>query len=375
MAFAYLFKSGRKERLEDDTMDGPTEFFFGYPQLRESDLDVDLWQDNDFGLDKSPSRLWRAVNHLAWAVLGLPLWAIYRLTRRDARALLQRYDAVFVTTNAFGIALALLQRLGLCRPRLIFVAIGLIDFATPKRILMMYRTVFRHVPMLSLGRPEVAFLKEQLPGIAIDYLPFGIDTRFWRPADTVPATALNGSYVLSIGNDRHRDYATLLRAWKPDYPRLKIVTKQQIPAASIPANVAVISGDWHQQMLSDEQIRTLMQDALFVVLPILDTIQPSGQSTCLQAMACGKAVIISDIKGIWDRDLMRDNENCLLVAPKSVADLQISIERSLGDSATCARLGASARLMVERELNIDTLSATVARLLNANTTSCQCADK
>lgn len=369
MAFAYLFKSGRKERLGNDTAGGPTEFFFGYPQLRESGLDVDLWQDSDFGLDKSPSRLWRAVNHLAWAVLGLPLWVTYRLARRDARALLQRYDAVFVTTNAFGIALALLKRLGLCKPRLIFVAMGLVDFTTPKRILLMYRTVFRHVPVLSLGRPEVAYLKDRLPGVAIDYLPFGVDPRFWRPAGTAPATASDGPYVLSIGNDRHRDYATLLRAWKADYPRLKIVTKRQIPAASIPANVAVISGDWHQQMLSDERIRILMQGALFVVLPILDTIQPSGQSACLQAMACGKAVIISDIKGIWDRDLIRDDENCLLVPPGSVAGLQASIERSLGDPAACARLGAKARHTVERELNIDALCVRVAGLLNADPAS------
>ena len=365
MRFAYLFKSGRKERLGNDTAGGPTEFFFGYPQLRESGLDIDLWQDNDFGLDKSPSWPWRAINHLAWAVLGLPLWATYRLARRDARAILQRYDAVIVTTNAFGVALALLTRLGLCKPHLIFIAMGLVDFATPKRILLMYRTVFRHVSVLSLGRPEVAFLKDRLPGIAVDYLPFGVDSRFWRPAGAAAETTPDDPYVLSIGNDRHRDYATLLRAWKPDYPQLKIVTKQRIPTAYIPANVTVISGDWHRQVLNDEQIRTLMQRALFVVLPILDTIQPSGQSACLQAMACGKAVIISDIQGIWDRDMIRNDENCRLVLPESVAELQAVIERSLGNAAACASLGSRARQTVERALNIDALSAIVAHLLNA----------
>jgi glycosyltransferase involved in cell wall biosynthesis len=211
----------------------------------------------------------------------------------------------------------------------------------------------------------VAFLKDRLPGIAIDYLPFGVDSRFWRPTGAAAETTPDGPYVLSIGNDRHRDYATLLRAWKPDYPRLKIVTKQQIPTASIPANVTVISGDWHQQMLSDEQIRTLMQRALFVVLPILDTIQPSGQSACLQAMACGKVVIISDIQGIWDRDLIRNDENCRLVPPESIAGLQTAIERSLGNAAACARLGTRARQTVERVLNIDALSARIAHLLNA----------
>jgi glycosyltransferase involved in cell wall biosynthesis len=363
---AFLLKAGRKERLESGTADGPTEFFFGYPQLRDSGADVDLWQDNDFGLDKSPPWLWRAVNHIAWTLLGLPLWATYRLARRDARAILQRYDTVFVTTNSFGISLALLNRLGLCKPRLIFVAMGLMDTKTPKRIILFYRVLFHHIALLSLGRPEVAFLKDRLPGVQIGYLPFGVDSRFWRPAGAAPATAPDDPYVLSIGNDRHRDYATLLRAWKPDYPRLKIVTKKQIPAASMPANVTVISGDWHQQLLGDELIRTLMQGALFVVLPILDTIQPSGQSACLQAMACGKAVIISDIQGIWDRDLIRDNDNCLLVPPESVAGLQADIKRSLGNAAACAQLGVRARQTVERELNIDVLSARVARLLNAD---------
>lgn len=366
---AFLLKSGRKERLASGAADGPTEFFFGYPQLRDSGADVDLWQDNDFGLDKSPPWLWRAVNHIAWTLLGLPLWATYRLARRDARAILQRYDAVVVTTNTFGISLALLNRLGLCKPRLIFVAMGLVDTKTPKRIILFYRVLLHHIALLSLGRPEVAFLKDQLPGAQIGYLPFGVDSRFWKPTEPTPATLPDARYVLSIGNDRHRDYTTLLLAWKPDYPQLKIVTNQQIPATSIPANVTVISGDWHRQLLSDERIRNLMQGALFVVLPILDTIQPSGQSACLQAMACGKAVILSDIRGIWDRDLIRDNDNCLLVPPGSVADLQASIEHSLGNPAACARRGAMARQTVERELNIDVLYARVAQHINADTAS------
>lgn len=363
MAFAYLLKSGRKERLANNTAHGPTEFFFGYPQLRESGLDVDLWQDNDFGLDKSPSRLWRAVNHLAWVVLGLPLWATYRLARRDTRTILKRYDAVLVTTNSFGIALALLKCLGLFRPRLIFIAMGLVDFATPKRILLMYRMVFRHVPLLSLGRPEVEYLKDRLPGVTIDYLPFGVDSRFWRPAGTPPATAPASPYVLSIGNDRHRDYATLLRAWKQDYPALKIVTKRPIPATSIPTNVAVISGDWHQQTLSDEQVRDLMRGALFVVLPILDTIQPSGQSACLQAMACGKAVVLSDIKGLWDRDIMRNDVNCILVPPGEPDALSSAIAQLLDSRTDAIRLGAAARRTAVAHFGLDRMNISMTELL------------
>jgi len=64
--------------------------------------------------------------------------------------------------------------------------------------------------------------------------------------------------------------------------------------------VELLSGDWKESILSDIEIRKLIQKSRLVILPLKKTFQPSGQSVALQTMACGKPVIISKTDGFWD---------------------------------------------------------------------------
>jgi glycosyltransferase involved in cell wall biosynthesis len=135
----------------------------------------------------------------------------------------------------------------------------------------------------------------------------GTDVEFWSPG---PAT--QGDYVFAIGNDGRRDFDGLLRAATGlDIP-VKLVTSIS-PGVPIPANVEIVRGDLRKELLSDEQIRELYRNAKCVVVPLKETLQPSGQSVCLQAMACGRPVIMSDISGVWSRSRLRDGENIRLV--------------------------------------------------------------
>ena len=93
-----------------------------------------------------------------------------------------------------------------------------------------------------------------LPDVSVTYVPFGVDHRFWTPA----SESGQGGYVLSVGNDPYRDYETLVRAWRPDYPKLRIVTRSAVPAP-LPANVEVIAGDWRTQHLSDAELRAMVR--------------------------------------------------------------------------------------------------------------------
>ena len=56
---------------------------------------------------------------------------------------------------------------------------------------------------------------------------------------------------------------------------------------------------------------------MFVVLPLKNTIQPAGQSECLQAMSCEKLVVMSNIEGIWDKNKLIDNKNIIFVDPEN----------------------------------------------------------
>lgn len=347
-AIIYLTKAGREERLGKGC---PREFLYGFSELSEAGTDVGMVSDREMGFDEQRGAfLSRAANALIYRLCGLPAHAVWRLYCHRGR--LKGADLVFVTTNTFGLGLGVLKRLGLLDAEVLFLAMGLVEPRTPTAWRKIYRWALAQTRVVALAARDARDLSSML-GRPVGYVPFGVDKVFWTPGQS---ELRPDDYVLSIGNDRHRDYATLLAAWRPEFPKLKIVTR--LPLAETPLNVEIIRGDWHSQALSDAEIRTLMRGARFIVLPISDTVQPSGQSVALQAMACSKAVVITDYPGLWNRELMVDGKTCIFAgAPGAADDLAGAIRRAVGSPELCRRIGAAAREVVETDLNSDAMAS------------------
>jgi len=217
-------------------------------------------------------------------------------------------------------------------------------------------TLLNQLELLTISRAEQKFLQEIMPDREIGYIPFGVDQRFWFP-NPEPTTLLD-NYVLAIGNDRNRDWKTLVSAWSEDLPTLKIITS--LPVVSDLENIEVIRGDWRSSMLSDEEIRELYWGAMFVVVPSRETVQPAGQSVCLQAMACGKAVIMSNISGLWDKEVMKDLQNVLLVSPMNSKHLKSAIFKLRDDIRLRNELANNGKLIVAKSFHTNAMSAALA---------------
>ena len=127
---------------------------------------------------------------------------------------------------------------------------------------------------------------------------FGIDTSFWHPSEMEN----NSSFILSVGSDINRDYETLVSSSK-SYP-LKIVTAKKIENSNKHPNLSLINGSLHNSKITDKDLRDLYQNAKIIVIPLKNVWQPSGYSVALQAMASGKPVIITDFKGLWNREFL-----------------------------------------------------------------------
>lgn len=353
---AYLFKRGRKQRLTGAD-DFPSDFFYGYVQLAARDGGIVLLDEDDFGLGDRYGVGWKLLSIASHALGGIHLWAVRRLAAPAVRTMLNEYDVLVATTNTFGLSLALLKRIGLLDARVVFIAMGIADLVERPTRRWVCRWLLDAVHTVTISKGECRHLRKILsPRSRVTYVPFGVDSRFWTPGPEGSATP----YILSIGNDPRRDYATLLTAWQLDFPLLKIVTGQTLPVTE---NVEIIAGDWREKLLSDDEIRQLYRDALFVVLPIHATFQPSGQSACLQAMACGKAVILSDIDGLWDRELMVDGESCVLVPCGSPAALRDAVDDLRANPQKARTIGANARRVVEQHLNITAMAEQMAPLI------------
>lgn len=348
---AFLFKDGRRGRIGQP---GPREFFYGATELPGLGLPVAVLEEGELGAGFEPPFLESTATALAHGLFGLNANSLRRVFRRSVLAELNRFDVIVATTNAQGLALAAARAAGRLSSRVLLIAMGLLPLGAPSRHRAIYRRLLRHVSLVTLSRGEESYLRQRLgPAQNADYLPFGVDLGFWTAENEVQAE--QGDYVLSIGNDSQRDYATLATAWAPDFPWLKIVTQRPVPSSA--GDVEVVRGDWTQMLLSDEEVRRLYRGARFVVLPLRQSVQPSGQSACLQAMACGKAVIISDTAGLWDRTAMQNGETCVLIPPSSPRALATSVENLLRDPERAVAIGRRARAAVERYFGLDRMSA------------------
>ena len=152
-------------------------------------------------------------------------------------------------------------------------------------------------------------------------IKFGVDTLFWIPNKK---NNYLSKYIFSIGQDPARDYQTLLKV--KTKKKLHIHTILLDPIES--KNLRITNGRYgsYKNNFSDMKIRELYQDAFAVIIPLKDVFQPSGYSVTLQAMACGKPVVLTKTKGLWAPKIFKNLKNCILVSPEAPKEIEDSIK-------------------------------------------------
>jgi len=154
-------------------------------------------------------------------------------------------------------------------------------------------------------------LAERTLGLRADQValvPYQTDERFWAPRDDTPVK----NQICSAGLE-YRDYETLIDAVVDVPVEVTIAAASQWSTftfagdeRALPANVTVASFDY-------AGLRELYAASLFVVVPLRDVENQAGITTILEAMAMGKAVIVSHTRG--QTDVVRDRRHRSRVMP------------------------------------------------------------
>ncbi len=145
-------------------------------------------------------------------------------------------------------------------------------------------------------------------------------------------------YVLAVGDDTSRDYATLLAACA-GLGRRVIIRSRLVQADPALPHVSIVS-----HSLSTREYRDLIAGALCVVLPLRPSVHAGGVTTLLEAMSSAKAVVVSRTEGL--ADYVRDGQTCRLVPAGDAEALRRAIGEVALDVAQRTRLGAAAREFV-----------------------------
>lgn len=358
MKLAFVYNPGRLARLEKVAKgEAPSEFFLGAIELTRQGHAVTHIEvaEEARGLG---GRFWKALYSMGLLppkAYGGIVAGIYSDLKQ-----LNAQDVVIATTSGIGFALGLWKKLGMLEPSLIVVHCGLMNFPVNAWRRWCMSALLRESTSFLYGDGELAPMQElfHVPSERLRVNLFGVDLSFWTP-DTGPV----GDYILAVGNDGRRDYTTLIKAAEKLGVEMKLVTRQALPE-KLPANVTVIKGSWHDAQLTDAGLRDLYRRARCVVVPLLPSFQPSGQSVALQAMACGRPVILTDTEGLWSRVGLGSGLNLLFVKPQDPAGMVDAINRIVMDPAGADQMGRNARRYVETYGNIATFASGIEAACN-----------
>jgi len=341
-----FFYRGERAKLIREVEEGlaPDEFLYGLPHLRRMGFEVSFAE-----AAPGDGELTRKLVNPLGSFLGNFLCASFALSNiviywKQIKA----SDAIIGTTDGNTLPLLAARWIGQLEQPVVGVTQGLYDMKRKlgrrpwrglalKLVTRMLEFAQRIIVLGEGDRQAFCDTFGQKFDTIITDAQFGVDCEFWSPGLESPPA--NGQ-LLSVGSDCMRDYDTLLQA-AGDEP-LRIVTRLKIDESLRGPNV-VVDGK-----VDYFGLRDLYRKAFCVIIPIKEQDRDSGHSATLQAMACGKAVILSDTRGMWDRENFIHGRTCYLVRPEDPRALRAAIEHIRRNPDEVRRIGENARSLVEK---------------------------
>jgi glycosyltransferase involved in cell wall biosynthesis len=204
--------------------------------------------------------------------------------------------------------------------------------------------------LIRLGAPEER----------VKLIHYSIDQSFFAPQTDIKQSS---NIIMSVGEPRSRDYASLFEAVKDLPVTLEVAgfghwyarEKRSPMKASIPDNVLML------RHLSQRELRDQYACSQFVVIPVHDLVYSAGATACMEAGSMARAVIAFHSKGI--SDYIIDGETGILVEPGNVRAMREAIQFLLANPKEAERLGANARQRILEELNLETYVKNIADVL------------
>lgn len=346
----FVYSGGREKRVADALRgDVPSEFFYGAVEFPTSDWEMRMI---DFH-DNPGSRIAALGNRLFGRFFPVRVRAEHLLGAMRLLPRLNDASVVVATSSYLALALGYLRAFGFSVPPVVAIHCGLANHPPRGLKLRLTSRLLRKQRNVFFSPGEAAETAEcfALPEMDMIPNPFGVDLNFWCPSENPQA----GEYVLAVGNDARRDYDVLLRAADKLRMPFRIITSRQLPTP-LPPNVEWLQGNWHRPAVTDLELRELYRRARVVVVPLTDSPQPSGQSVALQAMACGRAVVMTRTRGLWTGDDFVDGEHLCLIPPGNPEALATAVLKLADEPGFAGKLGLQAQQRVMERGDIQKFS-------------------
>lgn len=241
----------------------------------------------------------------------------------------------------------------------VFVSKGLRAGILKRLVKTGYRAAFRHASLAVIFQnpdDRADFLRERIvqPQCAVLIKGSGVDMTEFVPQPLQPASP---TLVICASRMLHSKGIGDFVAAAKQLLQAGVNARFVLVGDSDPANPKSISRAELAQWTTGtgiewwgprQEMPEIMARADVVCLP---SYREGVPKVLIEAAAAGRAIVATDVPGC--REIVRHEQNGLLVPPRDVPSLAAALERLLGDPALRARMGARGREIAMTEFSLE----------------------
>ncbi|MDP2966564.1 MAG: glycosyltransferase family 4 protein [Pelolinea sp.] len=284
-----------------------------------------------------------------------------RLYRREKPDLVHHFTSKCVLYGSLAARMAGARRVvnAVTGMGYVFTRKNLLTFVIKPFVILLYKIVLRDSRVIFQNQQDLDFftahhlvdadLCKLIPGS-------GVDIKKFKPMpqpDGVPLVVLPARMIWDKGISEFVEAATAIKqkgikarfalVGTPDKGNPASISEEQLESWA--ASGLIEAWGWQEDMV------LVYQQASVVCLP---SYREGLAKSLIEAAACGRALVASDIPGC--REVVRDGVNGFVVPPKQAGLLAEALEKIICNKELRGRMGVESRKIVEREFSVDKIN-------------------
>ncbi len=363
----YVFEIGRKDRLADQN--SSKEFYYGYHHFSKEFKSVNLIELQNINFKNN--KFIYFFDKLLRKLTNLP-FHFSRVNNKKIYKDFKNTDVIIFSTERSAMSSMLVVKKLKKKKNIKTLVIVMGLFVKPvnnfiskflqKVSINFFLNIYENIVFLSRTEFEIAKAKYPKFNNKLFYLPFSVDTDFWKVDKGINFTKKDK--IIFIGNDGRRNFNKVIEIAKklPQYNFL-FVTEKIDEEKIQSSNVTLIKGHWNLNLLSDNEIKKMYSQSRISIIPLINSLQPSGQSVAQQSMAMGVPVIISKTEGFWDYQKYQNNENIIFQDNEDVDSWIKTIEDLYDNQDKISYISANGLDLIRETNNLDNFYINLKKIL------------
>ena len=149
-------------------------------------------------------------------------------------------------------------------------------------------------------------------------------------------------------------------------PKLKfnILSSEIQNNLKLPENINLIKSNWNQSLLSDNEMRKYFSESKISIIPLKNSLQPSGQSVAFTVYGLQNTGYDIKNKGFWDDKLFKNNENIIFIKENSVVSWVEKINESLNNIEKLNEVSKNSYSTVSTKLTMENFVSRLWEIIN-----------